>query len=91
MTYKRLKEWFEKLQQIDSENETIIQAADLSPYIYDRTLLYGYTCERETFHVYLKNKNIYAVVYENDYSTDKAKPKNMRQIIVTSNYDYVPR
>jgi hypothetical protein len=58
------KEWFEKLQQIDSENETIIQAADLSPYIYDKTLLYGYTCERKTFHVYLKNRELCVVIYE---------------------------
>lgn len=84
------KEWFEKLNQFDKENKEIICASDLRPYLYDKTLLYGYTCERKTFHVYVKNENIYVVVYENDYSTGKAKPKNMRQIIVSSNYDYVP-
>lgn len=30
------------------------------------------------------------VVYNTDYSTDRIKPKNMRQIKVTSNHDYVP-
>lgn len=84
------KEWFEKLNQIDREAEKIIYPSDLLPYLYDKTLLYGYTCERETFHVYVKNKEIYVVVYDNDYSTDKVKPKNMRQIIVKSNRDYVP-
>ena len=29
----------------------------------DRTLLYGYTCDRATFHVYLKEGIIYKAVY----------------------------
>jgi hypothetical protein len=29
----------------------------------DRTLLYGYTIERDTFHVYLKNKFIHIHIY----------------------------
>ena len=38
----------------------------------DRTLLYGYTCTRETFHVYLKNNEIanYVILddeFHNDY------------------------
>lgn len=84
------KEWFEKLNKFDKENKEIICASDLRPYLYDKTLLYGYTCERKTFHAYVKNENIYVVVYENDYSTGKARPKNMMQIIVNSNHDYVP-
>ena len=81
---------FEKLQQFNKEVEELICVEDLSPYIYNKTLLYGYTCERKTFHVYLKNREIYTVVYENDYSTGEAKPKNMKQIKVSSNHDFVP-
>ena len=84
------KEWFDKLTQYDFEEANILYAHNLRPYVYNKTLLYGYTCERETFHVYIKNEQIYVVVYNNDYSTDKIKPKNMRQIKVTSNHDYVP-
>lgn len=84
------KEMFDKLNQIDFELTNIIYAHNLRPHVYNKTLLYGYTCERETFHVYIKNDQIYVVVYNNDYSTDRVKPKNMRQIKVTSNHDYVP-
>ena len=84
------KELFDKLNSMDLKKNRVIVASDLSPYAYDRTLLYGYTCERETFHVYLKNGKIYTVAYKNDFSTGVAKPKNMRQIIVSSNFDYIP-
>lgn len=30
----------------------------------DRTLIYGYTCDRQTFHVYIKNKKIHIVQYD---------------------------
>ncbi len=95
------KEWFEKLSEIDKANETVIGIQELRPYIYNRTLLYGYTCERETFHVYIKDQKIYTVVYNTDYSINyekelgsfmrgDPKPKNMRRIEVNSNRDYVP-
>ena len=85
------KEWFDKLVLLDkARKEDIIQAEDLSPYVYDKTLIYGYTCERLTFHVYIKNRKIYTVVYNTDYSTGRAKPIDMRLITVTSNKDYVP-
>jgi len=84
------KEWFEKLSEIDKANETIIGIQELRPYIYNRTLLYGYTCERETFHVYLKDQKTYTVVYKTDYSRGAPMPKNMRQIEVNSNRDFVP-
>ena len=94
------KEWFDKLNQYDPQ-EDFIMARHLRPYLYNKTLLYGYTCERETFHVYIKNEQIYVVVYETDYSIDynkelgsfmrgEPKPKNMRRIEVKSNRDYVP-
>lgn len=84
------KEWFEKLSEIDKANEVVIGIQELRPYIYNRTLLYGYTCERETFHVYLKDQKIYTVVYKTEYSRGAPMPKNMRQIEVNSNRDFVP-
>ncbi len=56
----------------------------------DRTLLYGYTMERSTFHVYLKDMKIHTVVYNTDYSGDNPKPKNMIEVEVISNHDYIP-
>lgn len=84
------KEWFDRLNQFDYEQANIIYAHDLRPYLYNKTLLYGYTCERKTFHVYIKNEQIYVVVYDTEYSRGIPTPKNMRQISVTSNHDYVP-
>ena len=78
------KEEFEKL-----ELTKVIIASDLINK-KDRTLLYGYTCARETFHVYLKNMKIHVVIYQNYYGCETVKPKNMREIIVKSNMDYIP-
>lgn len=49
----------------------------------DRTLIYGYTCERSTFHTYLKNGEITVLIYS--YNADKPEI-----VTVTSNNDYVP-
>ena len=84
MTLKEL----ELLRNADKIDE-LINAKDLLNN-KDRTLLYGYTCTRETFHVYLKNNEIYTVMYNNDYSVDRTKPKDMRELAIKSNYDYVP-
>lgn len=95
------KDLFNKLSEIDKAAEAIIGIQELKPFIDNRTLLYGYTCKRETFHVYLKDQKIYTVIYETDYSINYEKelesfmrgdprPKNMRQIEVKSNRDFVP-
>lgn len=84
------KEWFEKLDQIDKVKEVIIALPELRPYIYDRTLLYGYTCDRKTFHVYLKNQKVYTVIYERDFSVGGNRPKNMHEVVIRSNRDYIP-
>ena len=44
-----------------------IAVADISGP--DRTLLYGYTIERHTFHVYLKDGKIHKYVYSYDKET----------------------
>lgn len=95
------KEWFAQLSEIDKAAEAVIGIQELEPYTYNRTLLYGYTCERETFHVYLKGRKIYTVVYNTEYAINynkelgsftrgEPKPNGMRQIEVKSNKDFVP-
>ena len=67
-----------------------IGVSDLEPFVKDRTLLYGYTCERNTFHVYIKDKQIHTVIYDMDYSQNISRPKNMREVVVKLNTDYIP-
>ena len=84
-------EWFDRLTQNDFKQTDIVLAAhNLRPHVYNKTLLYGYTCERETFHVYIKNEEIHTVIYNTEYSRGKATPKNMRELTIKSNHDYVP-
>ena len=58
----------------------------------ERTLLYGYTCSRKTFHVYLKNGKITVVKYNNNYTNgvENVYPENMKEIEITNNCDFVP-
>lgn len=51
----------------------------------ERTLLFGYTCERETFHVYIRDGRIYTVRYEG--WKDNPTPK---EVTVKTDEDYVP-
>lgn len=80
---------FEQLMGADRSEEVIFTATDLSN-LADRTLLYGYTCARETWHVYLKNEKIVVVKYNNEYSRGIAVPKNMTYVHVKSNRGFVP-
>lgn len=84
------KEELEKLNNIENEKSQLVTVGDLPFTIKNQTLLYGYTCSRETFHVYIKNGQIHVVVYETAYSDDTARPINMREIKVEINKDYVP-
>jgi len=49
----------------------------------DRTLLFGYTCERITWHVYIKNKEIIVLLY----TPHSEKPEILE---VFTNQGYVP-
>jgi hypothetical protein len=71
-------------EQIILGSETIysvVQAGDLISQ-KDRTLLYGYTCERDTWHVYLKDGVIYCCVYPYKQSPKQFTPK--------TNSGYIP-
>ena len=81
---------YEMLEDIETEKERVICAEDLGSNMRDRTLMYGYTCARDTFHVYLKNGEIHIVIYDDDYSNRVKKPKNMREVKAESNYDFIP-
>lgn len=81
------KEEYEKLIDLQLKNIPPIQAEDLFD-MSDRTLLYGYTCNRDTFHVYVKNSKIHTVLYRVDYQYDM--PTLMSEISVNSNADYIP-
>lgn len=48
----------------------------------DRTLLYGYDCDRNTFHVYLKGEEIHILRYKSTEVFTKLE--------VFSNHDYIP-
>lgn len=45
----------------------VLSASDLDNPDQGRTLLYGYTGDSDTFHVYLKGKLIHVTIYKNHY------------------------
>lgn len=65
------KDQMQMLDNMEKIKERIICGKDMTPHLKDRTLLYGYTCDRETFHVYMKNQNIHVVIYKSVYDKDK--------------------
>jgi hypothetical protein len=73
------KEEYEILTEKVSERTIII--SDLVNDL-DRTLLYGYTCDRDTWHVYIKQNCIYTVIYEYE--------KEPVQVEVNKDEDYIP-
>lgn len=81
------KEEYGKIIDLQLKDIPQIQAEDLFD-TSDRTLLYGYTCDRDTFHVYVKDLKIHAVTYRTDYENDA--PNFMTEISVNSNDDYIP-
>lgn len=75
------KEEFENLKNIKSI-DNMITIEDLKNK-EDRTLLYGYTCDRWDWHVYIKNKEIKSVIYW-------FRGEDMREIEIKYNEMYVP-
>lgn len=59
--YNKLRELMNK-----GDQKQLIHVDELNNPDQDRTLLFGYTCERETFHVYLKDRQIHRVIYKHD-------------------------
>lgn len=57
--YNKLRELMQK-----SDAVQLIHVDELNNPDQDRTLLHGYTCDSETFHVYLKDRQIHRVIYK---------------------------
>jgi hypothetical protein len=77
---KMNKKEYEELDSIWKANK-IITVGDLKNK-QDRTLLYGYTCNRDTWHVYLELNEIICVIYEFG--------KKTKLVEIISNNDFVP-
>ena len=74
------KEEYEILQQIDKDI-SLITINNLINKL-DRTLLYGYTCERDTWHVYIEDNKIYKVIYNSNKEPEEHE--------VLNDFEYVP-
>jgi hypothetical protein len=68
---------FSHLETIGSAIESV-SIADLDN-LTNRTLLYGYTCKRETWHVFLFEREIHRLVYDETETPD-------RPVIVTRDH-----
>ena len=79
----------EELRQYETYNtqEKLITVNDLANK-KDRTLLFGYDCNRKTWHVYLKDGKIHTIRYSRDYANDKFV--DLTNIVVVDNSDYIP-
>lgn len=73
----------EELNSLEYINDELICAKDLDDKS-DRTLMYGYTYERETFHVYVCNNQIFTIIYRTGGIQDA------RIVDVKSNEQYIP-
>lgn len=57
-----------------SETDRSVSVTDLDNQ-GPRTLLYGYTAERQTFHVYLDGEMIHRFIYTPDYDNPRGAPE----------------
>jgi len=73
---------YDRLREIKDMKPIVINKDILMPFLADRTLLYGYTCERNTWHVYMKDAIIHKVIYR--YDADPVEYE------VNDNYDFIP-
>lgn len=85
------KEEFVRLKELRDREKPIISGDDLL-HKRDRTLLYGYTCDRRTFHVYIKDIKIHVITYHVNYQDgiDSPKTEKIKEIEVTDNQDFIP-
>ena len=74
-------EEYTAIQKLLTPSHALITGDDLTNR-EDRTLLFGYTCERETHHVYIKNGIILCVRY--------SRQRAIQIIDVDCNEAYVP-
>ena len=83
------KEDYEKLKDVD-ELQDVIRGCDLKNQ-KDRTLLYGYTCEREDFHVYIQDGIIYRRIEGKDiYDYERISEEYITNSYYGNNNWYIP-
>jgi len=75
------KNEYEDLRKLDWNPPPPLSGKDLNDQT-DRTLLYGYTCDRESWHVYLRDGEIVVLIYMNESDPEI--------LTVLSNHDYIP-
>lgn len=80
------KKEYDKLIELKSGQIPVVQIFNLNNKA-DRTLLYGYTCDKDTFHVYIKNMKIHIITYTTDFRNNK--PDFIKEILIKSNNDYI--
>lgn len=86
-----------QLEQLTNTTENVLTGAMLGNQS-DRTLIYGYTTERDTFHVYLLHGVIHVLVYESGFNfadrPDLNRPSKLvshqTEAELSSNHQYVP-
>lgn len=78
-----LESQLKMLKSVKPITSPVISIEDLHDKT-ERTLLYGYTCERATHHVYIKNNAIHVALY------DGLGKVNLHSIKIICNQDYVP-
>ena len=82
---------FKILNDFNGEKTQVLSAKDLLNQ-EDRTLLYGYTSDRRTHHVYLKNKKIHSITYNMEHfnEDDSYRPVNIVEKNINNNSEFVP-
>lgn len=72
---------YELLKENEDSQESLITAQFLGD-ANDRTLLYGFDCDRNTWHTYIKDGEIKTVMY--------GFKENPVEVNITKNEDYIP-
>jgi hypothetical protein len=78
---------YDILKNTDALPHEVIKGSDLQNQ-KDRSLIYGYDCERNTFHVYLKDGKIHFVLY--GYSLEPELLNYQSEDSIEDNKEYVP-
>lgn len=81
------EEYEVELNRVNKKMDEVIDASMLMNK-NDRTLLYGYTCDRLTWHVYIKDGVIHKVLYGTSWDRDGEMP--VTEYEVKYNCDYIP-
>lgn len=83
------KNGYERINDYSERAKKVIDAYYLRNQ-EDRTLLYGYTCERLTWHVYLKDGVIHTITYNQTFENEGVNAHQITEIDIKDNKDYVP-